>query len=54
MAPEMIVGMSKLLELVRILVDDPAVQVRIEADAALRELWSDPGVRHRVAAPMGP
>jgi hypothetical protein len=40
--------MAKLLELVRSLTADPAVQRRIEADPALRELWSEPGVRQRI------
>jgi hypothetical protein len=47
-APEMMAGMAKLLELVRALTADPAVQSRIHADTELHELWSEPGVRQRI------
>jgi hypothetical protein len=48
MAPEMMAGMAKLLELVSALTEDPAVQRRIEEEPELRELWSEPGVRQRI------
>jgi hypothetical protein len=41
-------GMEKLMELLRLLVEDPAVRTRIEADAALRELWAEPAVRQHI------
>ncbi len=41
-------GSAKLLELVRALTADPAVQATIREDAELRRLWSDPGVRERI------
>lgn len=48
MAPEMMAGMAKLLELVRTLILDPAVQRRIQSDPELRDLWSELGVRQRI------
>jgi hypothetical protein len=54
MAPQMMAGMAKLLELVHALSEDPAVQRRIQADAELRELWSEPGVRQRIQPPAQP
>jgi hypothetical protein len=39
---------DKLLTLVGELVRDPAVQEEIREDPALREAWSDPGVRQIV------
>jgi hypothetical protein len=39
---------EKLLTLVGELVRDPAVQEKIREDSALREAWSDPGVRQVV------
>jgi hypothetical protein len=45
-AEAMMIGMSKLMELVRRLTEDPAVRTRIDAAPTLRELWSDPDVRH--------
>ncbi|MEW5930241.1 MAG: hypothetical protein AB1941_22510 [Gemmatimonadota bacterium] len=38
----------KLLALAGELVEDPAVQREIQRDPALREAWSDPGVRRVV------
>ncbi|HEV2150068.1 MAG TPA: hypothetical protein VGR37_21910, partial [Longimicrobiaceae bacterium] len=38
-------GTEKLLTLVQELVQDPVVQRRIQNDSALREAWTDPGVR---------
>ncbi|HEV2129758.1 MAG TPA: hypothetical protein VGR27_01560, partial [Longimicrobiaceae bacterium] len=52
MAPEMMQGMAKLLELVRGLLADPAVRGWIQADPALRDLWNEPGVPQRVQ-PVG-
>jgi hypothetical protein len=43
-----VAGMASLLELVRVLAEDPAVQRRIQAEPALRDLWSEPGVRDRI------
>jgi hypothetical protein len=40
--------MAKLLELVRGLIDDPAVRARIQADPMLRDLWHEPGVRRHI------
>lgn len=39
---------NKLLTLVGELVRDPAVQEEIQEDPALREAWSDPGIRQVV------
>jgi DTW domain-containing protein YfiP len=41
-------GMAAMYELVRRLVEQPAVQARIEADTVLRQLWSDPDVRQHI------
>lgn len=41
-------GTDKLLTLVGELVRDPVVRERIQEDPALREGWSDPGVRRIV------
>jgi hypothetical protein len=46
--PAMKTGMEKLMELVRLLLDDPAVRTRIQADPALREMWNEPGVRQHM------
>jgi hypothetical protein len=53
-APDMIAGMAKVMELVRALVSDPAVQRRIEAEPELRALWSEPDVRRRIQPPAQP
>lgn len=53
-SPEMMAGMAKLLELVRGLITDPAVQDRIQTDPELRDLWSEPGVRQRAQPPVQP
>lgn len=39
------VATEKLLTLVRELVEDPAVQQEIQQDPALREAWTNTGVR---------
>jgi hypothetical protein len=44
-------GTRKLLDLAGELVRDPAVQREIQQDSALREAWSDPGVRRVVTQP---
>jgi hypothetical protein len=44
-------GTRKLLGLAGELVRDPAVQREIQQDPALREAWSDPGVRRVVTQP---
>jgi hypothetical protein len=44
-------GIRKLLDLAGELVRDPAVQREIQQDSALREAWSDPGVRRVVTQP---
>lgn len=41
-------GMEKLRILVAELVQDPAVQARIQEDPALRRLWADEGVRRNL------
>ncbi|HEX5870385.1 MAG TPA: hypothetical protein VFY65_08220 [Longimicrobium sp.] len=44
-------GTQKLLDFAGELVRDPAVQREIQRDPALREAWSDPGVRRVVTQP---
>jgi hypothetical protein len=48
MAPQMVAGMTMVMELIQGLVSDPAVQARIESDPALRELWRDAAVRNQI------
>jgi hypothetical protein len=44
-------GTRKLLDLAGELVRDPTVQREIQQDPALREAWSDPGVRRVMTQP---
>jgi hypothetical protein len=46
--PVMSDGMDGVLELVRLLLEVPAVQARVQVDSVLRELWRDAAVRQQV------
>ena len=50
-SPAPAAGDRKLLDLAAELVRDPVVQREIEQDPALRDAWSDPGVRSVVTQP---
>jgi hypothetical protein len=45
--------MAGVALLVGALLEDPAVQRRIQQDPELRGMWSDPAVRQHVTAPHG-